>query len=182
MQKKIYVLMGPSGSGKTTLGNELKKMGIVELINTTTRDIRIGEIPNVSYYFVNADEFRCTEMIEKTEYAGNYYGMSKIEVDTKLSSHDRLYTILDSHGAMEFKKIYGSDVVKIIYIYCSQKTLEERMILRGDSVEKINERLDYITKTGELDNIGIADYVIINDKNTYETSVSLLKTITNCDL
>lgn len=56
---KIIVLMGEAGSGKDRVMHEVLKArpDIVEIVNTTTRPIREGEVDGVNYHFVSVEEF-----------------------------------------------------------------------------------------------------------------------------
>lgn len=178
--KIIYCFLGPSSSGKTTLAKNLKDIGFIELVSCTTRKIRIGEIEGSDYYFLTKEEFNNTELIECVEYSGNYYGLSKKEIDNKLQDNDKIFVILDKQGVLKIKELYG-DIVKVIYVYCSEETLKERLLERGKkmniSEEQTLSRIDTITREGELNNISLADYVIINDKNNLEKNINLLKFI-----
>ena len=84
MDKRIVLLFGPSGSGKSVLSKKLFDLGYVELISSTTREPRAGEINGKDYYFLTAEEFEKTKMIEKTQYNGNWYGTEISEIRNKL--------------------------------------------------------------------------------------------------
>lgn len=157
----IYLLLGPSGSGKTTLSQCLKETGIPELISHSTRPMRKGESEGSPYYFVTREQFEQIPMIESTEYNFNLYGTSIAEVERVLSSSTCAFTIVDKHGAEQFKNLYG-DLVKIIYVYVPVKLAVERMRARGDDEDSIADRIRYAFRSGEFDNLEFADYCIIN--------------------
>lgn len=161
MTKTIYLLIGPSGSGKTTLAQYLKELGIPELVSHTTRLMRPGEIQGKTYYFVKFEDFEQIEMIEQTVYNHNLYGTSKQEVERVLSFNGSAYAIVDRAGTEQFKALYG-DSVKVIYIYVPVKLAVERMRARGDSEDNIADRIRHAFRSGEFDNLGIADYCIVN--------------------
>jgi guanylate kinase/CYTH domain-containing protein len=163
--RKIFILMGSSGSGKTTLGNYLKEIGIPEIVSHTTRKMRKGEIPGVTYYYITKEEFDKIEKIEWTEYpkgSGNFYCLSKQEVENKLSQYGRVFAITDVNGVMQLKTHYPNEV-EVIYVYTSLEETERRMRARGDKEEKIQERLQHALQSGELLNYPYADYVIENN-------------------
>lgn len=179
LNKEIILLIGASGTGKTTFLQVLKSMGIPELISHTTRDIRIknGEVEGVTYYYKTLETFDFDEMVEFTEYpkhSGKYYGTSKIEIENKLNQSDKVCIICDRHGAEEFKKLYGN-LVKIIYIYTPIQNMIQHMRDRGDNEENIMERLINAVNTREMENIDIADFVIVN--KDLDKSIELLKKI-----
>jgi guanylate kinase len=170
----IYLLLGPSGSGKTTLSQHLKEMGIPELISHSTRQPRSGESEGSPYYFVTREQFGNIPMIESTEYNGQLYGTSIAEIERVLSSGGSAFTVVDKHGCEEFKRLYG-DLVKIIYVYAPAKLLADRMRARGDSEDAIADRIRFAIKSGEFDNIEIADYCIVN--KDLQASIRQLKAI-----
>lgn len=172
--KTIYLLIGPSGSGKTTLGNYLKRWGIPEIVSHTTRPRREGESLGDPYYFVVLSDFLEIPMVEQTEYNGYLYGASITEVERKLNENSKVYVIADLYGCRQFKHQYG-ETVKVIYIYAPEKQLIENMRKRGDNEDYIVERIIHAYKTGEFDNIEIADYCIVN--KDFDKAVAQLKAI-----
>lgn len=57
---KIFYLIGPSASGKDRLLGELKTRfpQLRTIVMYTTRPIRSGEVPDVAYHFITAEEFQ----------------------------------------------------------------------------------------------------------------------------
>ncbi|MDX5808201.1 guanylate kinase [Bacillus cereus group sp. BfR-BA-02730] len=175
MEKEIFILVGPSGSGKTTLGKTLeKRMGIPEVISHTTRKPRAGEVDGRDYYFVSNKTFDELDKIESVVYAGNSYCVSRGEIDSKLTMHDRIYVVTDINGAMQVKKAYG-EIVTIIFISLSLIRMAWRMFKRRDSFSKIKDRILYCIKNKERMNHVHADYIVVN--NNFERSVQELNKI-----
>ena len=164
--KHIFILVGPSGCGKTLLSNYIhEKYQAVEFISTTTR-----EVDHVNYHFVTKETFE--EMIEKhklcefAEYAGNYYGLSEEAVYSALEKNDICVAVMEMRGALSIQYLFknNSNVkVHLIFIHARLSTLFLRMVDRGDSKEKIAERLDNIITSKELLNGSSCDYTIFND-------------------
>jgi guanylate kinase len=163
IMKTIYLLLGSSGVGKTTLGNYLKQMGIPELISTTTRPPRKGEVHGENYYFVTPKEFIDTPMVEFTPYdaSGFVYGTSQAEIDRVSSFSDVCFAIVDKIGVEQYREKF-EDKVKVIYIYAPPIILMDRMTKRGDPMEKINQRIRHAVSTRENENIKLADFCIVN--------------------
>lgn len=175
--KKIFVFVGPSGAGKTTLIDGIKnELNIPNLITHTTREKRKGEVNGENYYFVSVEEFNKLDKIEYAEYSGNYYGLSKNEIDNKLKYNNQVLITQEKNGALKTKEVYG-DSVKIIYLYVSLETMKRRMKDRGDSEEVISQRINNAINSKEFDNINIADYVLINEDGMLENNIELFKTI-----
>lgn len=157
----IIIINGPSGSGKTTLGDYFKELGLREIISTTTRPPRDGEVDGESYHFVTREQFLEQDRIEESVYAGNYYGVTRKEVEEKVRDGHSAFASLDINGVKRFKEIYGDEVI-VIYIQVSRTLLKKRMSKRGDSVDNIRQRLAFHKTTREDLNGLLADYVIYN--------------------
>ncbi len=161
MSSLLLLLIGTSGSGKTTLGSYLEELGVKQLISHTTRPRRKGEIPNQTYYYVTKEEFDKIDKLEQTYYAGNYYCLSRQEVERH--NENLVYCIVDSEGVRQIRDAYGEENVAVIYLDVSDKQMQERMKLRGDSDEDINKRIEHCHQTKEkLTGIEVCDYAIPN--------------------
>jgi len=168
----IYAIVGASGSGKSTISEAFDGFNVSRIISHTTRRKRIGERDD-EYYFKTLNEFDEIDFIERVEYSGNHYGISKSEVDEKVSNGD-CYVIVDRLGVEQLKKIY--DNVVVIFIYAPIKDLIHNMEKRGDNKQNILARVNNANNTGELDNFDIADYIIYNN-STIENAKGILRNI-----
>lgn len=159
---KMLILVGPSASGKTEVVKMLiSKYGMKKLVTYTSRSMRIGEINDVDYHFLDKADFekkiKDGFFLEYVEYNGNYYGTSFEGLDS-----DKV-VILEPSGLKHYIK-EAKDKIKICYINCSKEIRKQRMIKRGDAPENIKKRLlsDDVIFNAELNEL--ADWVII-DKN-----------------
>lgn len=165
--KNIYLIVGPSGSGKTSIANELQTTyGYKAVESYTTRPPRYdGERGHI---FVSDKEFDALgPMCAYTEYNGYRYGVTSDIID----SHD-IY-VIDPYGVKYLKQRYrGKKKIITIRLKCSHRTLVTRMLERGDSIEKIEERLatDVVSFAHDETEIGY-DLIIQNNDftNTVET-------------
>lgn len=157
----IYIIIGPSGSGKTLVGEYFKEKGIKELISHTTRAPRPGEVEGISYHFVDEKTFLETEKVEENFYAGNHYGVSLEEIETKTKDSD-VFAVTDINGAKAFRQKYGNKV-RIFYVDSSPRKLRERMKRRGDSKESIRRRIDTYRKNHEAKQRFYADVILNNN-------------------
>lgn len=159
--KKIILLQGASSSGKTTLGQHIQTLGVKELISHTTRQRRKGEIPNQTYYYITKEEFDKIDKLEQTYYAGNYYCLSRQEVERH--NEDLVYCIVDSEGVRQIREAYGEENVVVIYLDVSDYQMRKRMKLRGDSEDDIKKRIEHCYQTKErLIGLELCDYAIPN--------------------
>lgn len=161
--KKIFILVGPSGSGKTTLGRYLESLGIPELVSHTTREPRKGEIEGKSYYFINKEEFDKIERVEYSNYSGNFYCLSKKEVENKLSNYEIVFAVTDINGMKQIKKQYPEETVSI-FIEVTMDEMIDRMLERGDNKESIAKRMSNAVLNEELKNGKYCDYIVRNNE------------------
>lgn len=166
---KVYALIGPPASGKTSIQKELVQYGIPEIVSHTTRQARPDEQQGHHYYFVSRDEFLKTEIIERVEYSGNLYGLSKAEVLSKVNQYPLSTVAVETQGLVQLKKLLA-DRVESIFIMTDYDTVISRMLERGDSPELINRRIEYASSTGEFNNWQTANYVV---KNTGSLEVAV---------
>lgn len=172
--KLLLLLVGVSGSGKSTLGLYLEELGIPQLISHTTRQKRKGEIEGITYHYITKDEFNKLDKLEQTYYSGNYYCLSRQEVERH--KEDLVYCIVDQFGVKQIKQNFGEDNVRVIYIHITETQQEERLKQRGDSEDEIKKRIAYSIKNNEVQNdLALADYIIMN--NNLETSKKILEII-----
>jgi len=166
-QKVIYVLIGPSGAGKSTIGSAISSYyAMPELISHTTRHRRAKE-SDTAYYFCDDYAFDRYQYVEQTTYAGYRYGLSVNELNKHLSNNNEMYVIMDKRGAqvlVEYVQDHLRSVhVCVISIGVSLDSAIQRMILRGDSNERIISRLSHYIEHKEYENYKHAHYHIIND-------------------
>lgn len=169
MEKTLFCVIGPSGSGKSTyVKYAIEKLGYGEIISTTSRTPRSGEIDGKDYHFVSKEQFESLEMIQRDEYAGNYYGTAKRDLDFAFENSNYAFMVITYESSQYFKNMFkeknmGIDVVSI-FIHTPIEELEKRMILRGDDPVKIKERIENIVNRKEYENKDKVDFIF--DVNT----------------
>ncbi len=169
MRGILIVISGPSGSGKGTVVKRIKELrGDIGLsVSATTRSPREGEVHGREYYFITHDDFREKlergEILEHTEYCGNYYGTPRSEVDRVISTGRDLILEIEVEGAAQIKKLYP-DAVTVMLIPPTLEELRRRLEGRGSedsaTVEKrLCRAADEIKLAGEY------DYVVVNEND-----------------
>ena len=168
-QGLLIVVSGPAGSGKGTVLKrvfESKKHGnqFAFSVSATTRAPRPGEVDGVNYHYLTREEFEARiargDLLEYTEYCGNYYGTLKSETEAVLESGRNLVLEIEVEGAMNVKRQYP-DAVAVLLLPPSFAVQEARLRGRGtETEEKIRERLARTHE--ELDVAQHYDYVIYN--------------------
>lgn len=134
--KNLYCIVGPSGSGKTTLAEALKaKYGYTVISSYTSRPPRFeGETGHI---FVSSENFKTLNDV----YAYNQYNGYEYGVTAKQLEENDLYVVEPSGVEDLFRRYRGHKGIKVIGLNPGVDVLIERMKLRGDSDDKIIDRL-----------------------------------------
>lgn len=176
---KLFVITGPSGAGKDSVIYKAKDLGLnfVQVVTTSTREVRNGESKGHPYYFITVDAFKKkianNEMIEWAQVYGNYYGSTKKEVDDKLAENKVVVVKVDPQGARTFKRM-RPDCVTIFIMPPSYEYLEKRLVNREtDTKEVIKQRLDTAKK--ELENLLDWDYLVVNEEGKLKDAAAEVK-------
>jgi guanylate kinase len=143
--------------GKTTVA---KRLGIPQVISTTTRPMREGERHGETYHYVSREEFNQLDLIERVVYSGNYYGLQTKDVQEALDSGGDHYVILDRKGCVIMKRMFED--VRVIYMKAKPMELVKYMFSRGDTPMQVIERLCNMITDKELENDDVADLIVVN--------------------
>lgn len=193
----LFVVSAPAGCGKDTILEQLFKRTdtVGYSVSATTRAPREGEVDGVHYFFKTRDEFeqmiRDGEVLEYTEYCGNYYGTPKKGVETLLSEGKDVILKIEVEGAMNIKRIFP-ECCLVFILPPSLAELERRLRKRGTETEdkiilrtaqarnelEFAKSYDYLIVNGELEK-AVDDLlaVITGEKCRRERNLDLLKEI-----
>ena len=180
----MIVISGPAGSGKGTVNAHLLKTGdFVYSVSATTRAPRPGEVDGVNYHFLDRAEFerriQAGEMLEYTEYCGNYYGTPKKEALEVLESGKNLILEIEVEGAMNVKRVCP-DAVLIMLLPPSFAVQEHRLRSRGtETEEKILARLERTRE--EVVMLPRYDYIVYNEDGCDKLAASEIEGIVKAE-
>lgn len=141
----LITITGPSLTGKTTFANLLEKQGFEEVVSTTTRPQRKGEIEGKHYNFVTIEEFKKLKeqnlMIEEVCVNNNYYGVSRLAVEKVLAQGKNALIVVEPHGAQQIGQYAVEHNLPIFKIFLNNDTslLLERFKHRLQNDEKADE-------------------------------------------
>lgn len=161
----LIVLSGPTGSGKGTVRKIIEAKKHFEFsVSATTRALREGEVNGVDYITYTHDEFRQAvmdgEMLEYTEYCGNFYGTPKAPVLECLNSGRDMLLEIEVEGAKQIKRAFP-EAVLVMLLPPSYDVQCQRLVDRGTETREVIERRLSGTRE-ELRALDIYDYVIYN--------------------
>jgi guanylate kinase len=164
---KLIVFTGPSGVGKGTLLRKLLSQHPQLVLSTsvTTRLPRPGEINGIDYYFVNLEKFQQMvaneELLEWAEFAGNYYGTPRLQVEELISQGKWVILEIELEGARQIRQTFPQ-ALRLFILPPSLWELEKRIRHRGtESEEAIAKRLRRAQE--EINAASEFDIQIVND-------------------
>lgn len=178
----MIVVSGPAGSGKGTVNSHLLNTGdYCFSVSATTRAPRPGEVNGVNYHYITKEDFlgriESGDMLEYTEYCGNYYGTPKKEAEAVLASGKNLLLEIEVEGARNIKAKYP-EAVLVLLLPPSHSVQEQRLRGRGTETEdKILQRLARARE--EIAFASCYDYVVYNhdgrDKEAAEQILAIVE-------
>ena len=165
---RLIVLTGPSGVGKGTLLRSLfqRHPELYLSVSVTTRAPRPGEIEGKHYYFISRSQFEqmvaTQQLLEWAEYAGNYYGTPRRQVEEQIQQGQWVILEIELEGARQIQHTFPS-ALRIFIMPPSLAELEQRIRGRGqDSEAAIAKRLS--RAEAEIAAADEFDLQIINDE------------------
>ena len=163
----LTVISGFSGAGKGTIVKSLlnKYDHYALSISATSRAPRPGEADGREYFFVTKERFEEMiargDLIEYTNYVGNYYGTPKSYVMDQLGQGRDIILEIETEGALNIRKQFP-DAVLIFVTAPSGAELERRLTGRGsETTEQVRGRLAKAAHECSL--MKDYDYILIND-------------------
>lgn len=167
----MIFILGKTASGKTTIVKKLvNDYDYKQVITYTTRPIRKGEIPGVTYHYISIENFQqkihdgffAEWKVYHTVFGDWYYGSSKSDIE---NADSKSIIILTPDGFKDVIKNIPYFNYRSIYIYSNNQTIKNRLIKRGDNVDEANRRLCY--DTIDFDGIESAvDKIFYNNEET----------------
>ena len=168
MKPLLVVLSAPSGGGKTTIAQALLRMrrDVGYSVSATTRKPRADEKNGDAYHFLSREQFARRrargDFLESAEYAGEWYGTLKSEVERVRAAGRHVVLDIEVEGARQVRRAYPPPAsVSIFILPPSVPVLLARLEVRkSESKGAIKRRLQRAVE--ELREAPAYDYVIVN--------------------
>ncbi len=163
----LFVVSAPAGCGKDTILEQVlaKEDNVGYSVSATTRAPRPGEVDGTHYFFLTRQRFEEMiangEVLEYTEYCGNYYGTPRKGVEAMLAEGKDVVLKIEIEGAMNIKKMFP-DCCLVFILPPSMHELERRLRKRGTEDEPTIMRRIAQAKN-EINAAVNYDYFVVND-------------------
>ena len=179
---KIILFMGPSSSGKDTIKRRLikeNKFALKEMIMSTTRPMRTGEVEGREYYFKTVEEMLELEkegkIIEKrtydTAYGPWHYFTTSSSIDLDSYNYIGSNTL---EGLDQFVKFYGIENIISLLVTIDDGIRLQRALDR--------ERKEENPKYQELCRRFLADFLDFSEENINKRHItSIINNGSNLD-
>ncbi len=162
----LIVVSAPAGCGKDTILEQAlaRNANLFYSVSATSRAMRPGETDGVSYHFRTREQFERMiadgELLEYTEYCGNYYGTPRKAVEEMLAAGKDVVLKIEVEGAANIRRLFP-DCAMIFILPPSFEELSRRLHKRGtENEETILRRIE--TARTELTYAENYDYLIVN--------------------
>ncbi|CAG8435234.1 5943_t:CDS:2 [Ambispora gerdemannii] len=141
----LIIISGPSGVGKSEIAKRLstyRELNSQQLIYSTTRPPRRGEMDGQDYYFVSREEFRKrvvnNQFLNYVKYNNNYYGIPLNSLKKELLTKNVLQ-IANVEGFRKMKEV--------------EEEIKKRLIIDGRETPFIKEYDHIFTVNDNLDQV-----------------------------
>ena len=175
------MLSGPSGVGKDSVLAGLQQIenDLHYCVTATTRPPRTGEQEGVDYYFLSEAEFEQLRssggLLESAQVHGRSYGLPAAQVQDAVAEHHDVMACVDVQGARSIRARIPAAVL-IFLAPSSLDELRQRLTDRGtEDSQQLELRL--ANAEGELDQIPLFDYVVINGDGELDRAVDAVRAI-----
>lgn len=184
MKPQLFIISGPSGSGQDSVIEGLAMLLPLErVVTTTTRPMRPTETEGHPYHFISQEAFeqglREGAFLEHARhYGGEYYGVTRAEVERVRSSGKIGIWKVDWQGVVNIKRLFPETTA--ILITAPLEVLEARLRRRDPnrSEASLRERMEYSREY--LNHSDLYDFVVENkDGKLDETIQEVFRIITH---
>jgi guanylate kinase len=166
---QIFVISGPSGVGKDSVLDRLRERESDShfAITATTREIRLGEVHGIHYYFLTSQKFldwvEQDEFLEHALVYGNRYGVPKSPVRSALERGQDVIIKIDVQGAAAIRALVP-EATAIFISPESMDSLELRLRARKSEPDNVIARRVEEAQQ-EMQRANEFDYVVFNETN-----------------
>lgn len=169
-KSRLITVAGPSCTGKSVMADILKPFNFSEIVSTTTRPMRSGEVDGKSYHFVTKEQFE--ELIkndEMIEYSivneKHYYGVSKKALQDFLETGKDGILVIEPFGSANVRK------------YCEGKPIDLHQVFLNNPLPLLVTRMLERFKGDQLANTEnyvrrLQDMIIFEQENWVKKAYS----------
>ncbi len=181
MNGLLVLVSAPSGGGKNAVIRALLKRvpDATQLVTTTTRQRRSGEIHGKDYYFISRDAFEKKisngELVEWNEYAKNLYGTEWKELRERRARYSVVLSQAEVNGKKNLDRLH---IPHLSFFLLPENfdVLKRRIRARGGVSEAVLDRRLAIARN-EIEASEAYDYRIANKEGKMIETVAEIEGI-----
>ncbi len=159
---KILTFTGVSGTGKTTLCKELRPSDLDGKFSYLTKEQFLAEKEAGNFLWA-------------LEYAGNYYGTRKSDINNALNS-EKLSLMILVPEVVPILQNHTSEVLSLFMQNLPESILRARLQQRGDPEHTITRRMEAL-KTWEDNAKKTSQYTFISNSTTIPEAIQQIQAI-----
>ncbi|HYE59857.1 MAG TPA: guanylate kinase [Candidatus Kapabacteria bacterium] len=174
----LVVISAPSGGGKNVIIRSLLERfkHATQLVTTTTRPPREGEVDGVDYHFITKEAFlkkvEQGEFVEYNQYVDNYYGTEWDVLEHDLATHAVVFSQAEVTGKQNLDRAQVPHI-SIFLLPENFGVLEARLRRRGGMKEEdIVARLEIAKQ--EIEVSSVYDYRIVNAEGKLNETIDAI--------
>ena len=181
----FIVLSGPSGVGKDATLQELKKrdLPLHYVVTATTREMRLGEVAGVDYFFYSKEEFEkmrdADEFLEHAIVYEDYKGIPRDQVSEAFASNKDVILRVDVQGAKTLRELFPQAVLIFLLPTSVDEWIDRLNSRKTETDQTLKVRID--KAKWELDFLNIFDYMVVNRHNCLEKTVDSIVEIIHAE-
>ena len=147
-KREKLVVLGKSGSGKDFLMRGLAKLGLELGVKATTRPQRKGEIPGITYHFIDHESF-CSKKDAGDFLVSQSFLVTPKERDAEIwlygisrEEFSRAQAFIMTPAEFYLLDAETRKGCFVVYLDIDRSTREERVLRRRDMNDSIKRRMD----------------------------------------
>lgn len=149
--QRLIAIVGATCSGKTTLARHLAERGCAQVITTTTREPRAGEMQGRDYWFVDEEYFDALreqgQLVEEARFGGQSYGVTLEALCAAFEDANDVVAVVTPDGMRALRRWCARHglAFRSVFLTVKASVLRRRLLRqRPDSATRLRELLEQV--------------------------------------
>ena len=149
--QRLIAIVGATCSGKTTLARHLVERGCAQVVTTTTRAPRAGEMQGRDYWFVEEAYFEALreqhQLVEEARFGGQSYGVTLEALCAAFEDANDVVAVVTPDGMRALRRWCARHglAFRSVFLTVKPSVLRRRMLRqRPDGTARLRELLEQV--------------------------------------